>query len=544
MRKTSVSTNTGASVKDWMLYRPYPNFTNYDGYYLRLANQVFDWFANPTSGFSKTVERSDLRNLSVILTCHFEDFVNEIGLWAALRRKNEQLYGRPIPIFELDGYDSDYLNPQDFCYLIWQSLGKMTSKTFDPFNPGLLAAGDFCFDFFESKIDAAPTTDFYDKWLVFDKNLHFFELKTRMKWMAFDNYLLVPAFSMDFADTVEETFKDKSGISKMANPAQLIYTLQEDYLWKKKSHWCGMSAPEWLAEIARCPDADRDPIRQTEQRAMGTFLFEKMDERHYFFKVIRTGRVFKIHRESVTISVKKLNLGSTASLMTLIFWQNDWWMSGTFMAWEFSPRDIEKERFTISNVNFYTWSEAEQQKIRELCAEMEADFIEYFGKRLVIFPNEKAMNAALKSQNDWHNQRKSKSSEPSVALKKYQELHGGDSFNFEQERGMDGARGAAAFFSPDEGMMMSTLIPELAHHLSKKNLSSKESNELFYSFFKECEPGLAATLLEQFGSKNLRHPMKPDDPDFVRDNFLLFQHYYYPEGLAAALPKMSLLPEE
>ncbi len=541
MKKTTFGTNPGVAVKDWMKYRPYPNFANYDGYYLRLANQVFEHLVRPKSGLNEIFKRSELRDLAVILTSHFEDFVNEIGLWAALRRKNEQLYGRPIPFFDLADYDPEYLNPQDFQYLIWQSLGQMIDKTLNPFSPGLVSAGNFSYDFFEEKIDEAPVLDFYDKWLNFDSSLNFFELKYRMRWMAFENYLLAPKFSAQFESDLEEMKDPRRSLSQTVNPEQIAYTLQEDYLWKRPSHWCGMTAPEWFAEVARCPDALRPEILQTSRRVIGMFLFQDSDEKHYHFEYLRTRRVFKIHRDSVTLSSKEVEPGKDAGMMSLVFWQNDWWMSGIFVGWKLNQREIEKER-AMRGVSFYAWSEEQQNEIRERTAELEQGFVEYFGSHLAFFPDEKTMSDALKKQAEWWNLEKSGSIDPSPALSKYKESQ--DFIDFDKTLGLQDPNGLAVFFVPGMGVLMSPLLAALANLMQKKDLTPEESKQLFYSFFGECEPSAMAELVGRFGMDKLRFPLLPDEPDFVRDNFLLLQHYYNPSGFGEVLPNMSLVNEQ
>ena len=56
--------------------------------------------------------------MSIIAASYFEDFVNDIGLWSALVRKHEELFGWALPFYDLSDYDKDYLNPQDFEFFL------------------------------------------------------------------------------------------------------------------------------------------------------------------------------------------------------------------------------------------------------------------------------------------------------------------------------------------------------------------------------------------------------------------------------------------
>ena len=280
------------TTKDWMKYRPYNNFSGYDGYYLKLAKTVFEYLNHPQWGFKETLSREDLREVAVLLTCHFEDFINGIGLWQAFLRKNEELYGRQLPLYNLEDYDPDYLNPQDFAYLLWHHMGKLARKTLDPYSMRLLDAAAYCYEFFEKRIDQAPVTNFYDQWLDISANTYFFELKKRLIWMASENYLIAPELNVALKESIEDFFEESTESMRMMDPGKVIYGIREDYLLKTSSSWCALTAPEWLAEVARCTDEVRDNIRRLFQRVQGMFLYQGHDERYYHFEFLASGRKF------------------------------------------------------------------------------------------------------------------------------------------------------------------------------------------------------------------------------------------------------------
>lgn len=97
--KRSLSTQA-LSTQDWLKYRPYERFSAYDGYYLRQANAIFNLLNHPTEGFRKYFQRNHLMEMAILITCHFEDFINNIGLWKALTRKHRELCGYAIPFYD------------------------------------------------------------------------------------------------------------------------------------------------------------------------------------------------------------------------------------------------------------------------------------------------------------------------------------------------------------------------------------------------------------------------------------------------------------
>ncbi|MCB0583502.1 MAG: DUF3843 family protein [Phaeodactylibacter sp.] len=542
MKRRSSTRSQGLTITDWMKYRPYKIPSAYDSYYLKLANSALAYLDRPETGFKGIFRREHLKELAVLLTCHFEDFICEIGLWRALVRKHQELYGKYLPLFDLEEYDPNYLNPQDFAYLIWHHLGKMAQKTLMPQGRPLLAAADHFYDFFETRIDEAPATDFYDRWLDISPDIYFFDLKLRLNWMAFNNYITGPEFSQGFQEAVDKLDDEENELLRqLQNRESLIYGMQDDFLLKKSSSWCALTAPDWLAEVARCPDELRPDIRRLFQRVQGIFLYEGHDKKYYRFQFVRSGRLFPVHRESVDLDVAKMKAGVDAASFAIVNWRGEWWLSGVYMGWDGSPKDLDKLRIDPKGVNFYGWTEEQKQQIYSLTAEMEEAFLSYFGERLVFFKNEKEMARAMEAHNAWWNENKTKQLKPGEKRSRYAEMLAEESASYDD---IDlGGGSVAAYYSPGEGVLMSSLIPRVVKLLQKKKLKEEEYPELFYSFFHEFSPVLAHYIAERYPLENLRFPLG-GDADFVRENFDFFLRYYNPGDFREALPLLSLLPEE
>lgn len=538
MSKRALSIHA-VTTKDWMKYRPYDRFSSYDGYYLRQANAVFQMLNHPDTGFRPHFQRDHLVELAVLCTSYFEDFINDIGLWRALVRKHQELYGYPVPFYHEEAYDPEYLNPQDFAYLIWHHLGKMANKTLAPYSSALQLIAHQCYEHFEERIEEAPATDFYERWLKIGPDTPFFDLKRRLQWMAFDNYLLGPEFSQALLATLKEMTAKDSEIIRTMDPGKLAYALEDEYLYIKCSSWCAMATPDWLAEVAQYPDGFGPNIRRLAQRVYGTFVYEGFDDRYYHFRFIRSKRLFPIRRDSVSLDPKRMKPGEEAGLFGIVNWCGDWWLSGTYLSWRVSDKQIEKGRHDPTGINFYGWTEAEQGQIRERSAEMEAAFIEYFGDRLVLFPDQKTMTAALEAQQAWWNEKKASPAAPGTAASTRSKQLAEQSAGFKNLKLAD-RRGVAVFFEPGKGMLISPVVPEIIRLLQAGELAPPESDPLFHTFFRECGPPLARLLIERYSGKNLRHPFQ-NDPDFVAEHVEFFLRYYDPDGFREVTPNLTLV---
>ncbi len=102
MKRRSKTFSKGLVITDWMKYRPYKIPSTYDGYYLKLANSALAYLDRQEAGFKGAFRREHLKELAILITCHFEDFISEIGLWRALVRKHQQLYGKYLTLYGLE----------------------------------------------------------------------------------------------------------------------------------------------------------------------------------------------------------------------------------------------------------------------------------------------------------------------------------------------------------------------------------------------------------------------------------------------------------
>ncbi len=530
--------------QDWMNYHPNRRFEVYDSFYLKLANRLFEHVNGAETSLRSTFQRDDLKELAIVLTCHFEDFINDIGLWKAFVRGNQDLYNRPLPFYDLEGYDPEYLNPQDFAYFIWHFLSKAAHKSILPTAPPVLLAAQYCYDLFEAQIESAPDkSDYYRQWLTIGEQTPFFEVKQRLQWMAFGNYLLGPEINRAVKQAMLEIVEQNPDITERVDPGKLLYMLQDDFLYKRSSTWLARTTPEWLAEVAHCSQPVAAAIKGLVQKVTGNFQYESADEGHYYYRYIRSNRLFPVHRKAIDLPLSKMQPGEM-SIFNLVKWRDDWWLSGAQVAVGIpSKAELDKIRINPEGVNFYSWTEDQQASIRELADEQEAEFLEFFGTRLVFFANKKAMQTALTAYQNYHNDRKAETSTPELEARMAH--YGAILAEIAKEKNLTETFGAhqgmAVFYEPGEGVIISPALAEICKHLEKPALTKPESDALFYTFFKECTPAQARYVLEKYSARNLRFPLGDLD---VEGNLDFWLRFYHPSAFREVLPNMSLLPEE
>lgn len=528
------------TAKDWMRFSFYDHYIpQYDAYYLRLANTLFEKIYHPQGNFRKVFKRDAIKELTIVLTRHFEDFINEIGIWEAVRKKNEHFYGKILPFYDLSEYDSEYLNPEDFSYLAWHTLSDNSKKVIDPLNIIMLELGQLCYDFFEERIDEALVNSFFDDWLNVDDNIPFFDLKRKLTRFSLSNYLTRPYFSQKLKTEFEDLDDDENPMSEI-DPGLVAYMYQDQFALFTKSPWCALTGPEWFSEIAQCSDGLAKEIRHISKRVLGEFLYEGYDQKYYFYQFLKTQRHFKISRESIDLNISGMKPGKEIGVFTIVLWKGEWWLSGTYMSGDISAEKIEELKHSTDNPQFYGWTLDQQTMIRKMTEDMEAVFIHFFGGRLVIFSDSKMLEKGLNEFSAWWNivkddpQRINNTASPvfseDVSIPTEFKLITGLPF-------LD--KRVVLFYEPGIGYLVSEEILELIQLLQKDTLTTDEKLTLFTLVTMNSSPSLISELLIRYGQKNMQFPLG-NDTSLLIDNMLVFHHFHNPGACGERIPFMSL----
>jgi hypothetical protein len=523
------STVRGLTTTDWARFSPYSNFTEYDGYYLKLANAFFAVINDPAYGLRELIQRPERKQLAVQLARYVEDCLNQIGLWQAMTQTYEQRHGAPLPFYELKEYEPGELNPEDFMYLLWHVLTRASGYIVDAHQPILEHTAWTCYDLvFDTVAEGMPVTGFYDDFLRIDPDIPFFELKERLQWMAFKSYLAGSELRPKF----EEEMKDQLAKFDGPDKEKVAYSLQDDFLYNIPTSWGGLSVPEWMAAAARCPDDLRDDIRRLHRRVIGTFTYEGQDEHSYYFRYTPTGRLFPVQRASVDLEEQHTQPDHQA-LFQIINWRGGWWLSGSFMVFENDEGGAAQPKNAVeagAGTSFYGWSEDDQATILKHAAGMEEDFLEFFGSRMVLFDNGPAMAEGLQKHQQWFNDkiRKGMGQDPAP---------GDESSDFSID--YPGQEPVGLFYEPDEGITIHPGLPELVKLMQKRDLSMKERSEIVQSLLTGLSPNLSRHLAAEYGLESIVHP-KSSYAGSITRHFDFLLDFFQPESLQPVTPNLGL----
>lgn len=109
--------------KDWMEIHPYTLIQPSDAYFVGLANKLYAVCA---------LDELPLlfrKKMCLYIAAYLEDVISGLGCWKGFVREHTRLYGKPLPFYPVSSdYQSDEVNEEDICFLIWNTWEKALYK--------------------------------------------------------------------------------------------------------------------------------------------------------------------------------------------------------------------------------------------------------------------------------------------------------------------------------------------------------------------------------------------------------------------------------
>jgi hypothetical protein len=531
------------TIQDWLKSKPYKTSNDeYDLPYLKLCKGVFEILNTQKAWFDDgEVDRERRKELACMLVSYLEDFTCEIGIWRAFIERNKELHGYYLPFYDLTDYDPDYLNVEDFAYLIWHFMTKcLDTRIHAPDSPTLWNLANDVYDLLEPAIEDVFASDVYDDIFTVAEGSDFYDIKNRLDWFSTRSYLMGWELGAQMNDEIEDLLGEKGLLNNPAMIKPMIYTLQEDYKLTKRCSFAAMNAPEWFARVARCSEAKRQEIVNLQFRHQGQYLYLKEEKNHYLFRHLTTDREYKVRKDSVSKSSNKMGKeGKTVFMMTLIQWEGEWMLTGMMTGWDLMPEDIENAKNTQVSTP-WIFTDERLENMRETTDLMYKSFVEFFGSPLALFGSKKELEQGSTDFFSFYN-KKLGNNDPDLERRQkvYQERFAiTKSLNFTDDLPKGGGYGM--LFVEGIGITMLTDLQDTIISLKKASLKKEEQVDLFYDLLANYEPAVAEFLLQTFGHQNFRHPDDSSKADAWRERHFYWR-FYSPQEFGAKYPMMTMV---
>lgn len=494
-RNQRVATGLYFPEKFWLVNKPYNTFGETDTFYFELANKVYLALqTEKTYILGSILSENYIPILACHLTTYFEDKMSEVGLWRAFIDSNKALYGYSLPFYNLDNYDSKGINIQDIQYLLWHRLSVDKSEFLAPTREWIFVLAQNIFDIFEKAQHKAEKNTAYEKYLSISDDIDLYHTRFTLQWIATQSYLmgadLLHQFQKDFKQAVDN---NNLGLKKKGH---IYHTLMEDYGYSRRSSFSALSAPEILYRIADASDKTKENIK-TLSRHIGLYRYKGTEAEHLIFEHVQTSRVYKVIKESIKENSNHPFLLGHSFFMSLILWQDEWWLTGMMRGGKMDQNGLEKIKYKPLT-DIALWSDQQKEQAIQIQKEQYDVFIETFGKALVQFDSKETYNEEMiRFQINLKKKIKKLEQLNEEEIAQIKELVHSSSNQLTEFR-------FSIFFSTKAGMKMVYNIPYIIDLMEKPMLANHEKEDLFACFLEDKMPlELLQFLLANYSTQHL-----------------------------------------
>ncbi|MES2734278.1 MAG: DUF3843 family protein [Bacteroidota bacterium] len=524
------------SIQDWLKFKPYKVPSSYDTFYLERCREIYDLLGKYDDWLEDIeLAEDEKKNLACILVSYYEDFISEIGIWKGFIDTNQELYGTYLPFYNLTDYDPDYLNRQDFAYLVWHFLTKYNEdSTQAPDSGWIMDLAEKLYEALEPGIDDSPATEMYDKLFSVPDKQDFFGCKEPLQWFAIQSYLI----GMDFGRQLRELTYEAQYSGKFApeHIGPVLYAISEPFVFTKRSSYSALNAPEWFSRVARCSAQKREEIKNLCYWHPGKYRLEETHDKTYIrFTHLYTNQTYLVRRDSFQNS-KKPGTDGMMFQMTLIQWNGDWWLSGIMYSLYDTEKEMKQYQRSITNTPWILPDNLIQTSIKAT-EEMYQSFVNFFGSPLAQFKNKAEINE--KTQAFMEYQALTKEPDPqklATLQQKFRESAGikNSAVDYTQEFKGRPDKDFATFFAEGLGIITFQGVGDIIQLMEKHALSPKEKVDLFVSLTNGFQPVFARWLLANYPTQNIGIPVKSDVDGL--QNMEFFWRFYHPEEFDKIYP--------
>ena len=320
-----------------------------------IANTVMAMLRNTPFGAERSEE--ELKRIATKLTMYFEDVVSEIGLWHSLVHKHQQLYGKPLPFYDIQGtYDTDELHEEDIQLLLWDSTLDDENKgtMVNPENEALKHAAQTAYGYFSELFEDTPINeDLYDYFHEAKFTENFYEVRQLLKWYYFDCYITEGRFKdSNFKEELDTQLKLCQGNRQVAQSAA-----EAAIAFKYNIGPLALKPQEWLEAILTIhgQKAKAEAVASIEAKEIEPYTIESYDRESVTLRSIddeqmRIRRTSYFQVQTTLLKDKAINgcIGSYAQ------YNGEWYLNG-MNSWGDIKRlipEYRKERDMQRNATF------------------------------------------------------------------------------------------------------------------------------------------------------------------------------------------------
>ena len=428
--------------------------------------------------------------LAQILVEFAEDLHQDIGIWRGLEAYNLDFFGTPLPcVLQPDeAMDTAPVNPARVQFLLWTLYSVLESELIlAPNHQDLERLALWIAEFLHERFAHVQYTSGVKAFMTTPQQ-YGWEVKRKLVWLGQCSYF----FRLHCAQYIQ---------THGGTPD--IPTL-DDFICQETTAWSGLGVIDILAATLDITEEQRRDLRSWYERHTGYFrvvsvhepfmeVVNILNEQPYTVRVDENARQFQTYQ---------LVFGS------LIPWDGEWYWSGVQQVFDTVTEDIVQQLrrdFPLKAPQIaYRYCQPLAEKARGIVSKHYQQFLAYYGKDLVIYPDGHAM---VEDMHKFHQYQFASTPKEDVEafLKKQQLSDPSPTIDLPSEI-IESTDGIGVYFNPEEGQEMMTSFDEVISGLQKhgSELTADESEMLRQLLYSDAvSPHFVRKLVQDYGDASI-----------------------------------------
>ncbi len=328
------------------------------------------------------LSRPQRETLAAILVEFAEDLHQDIGIWRALEYYNLANFGTPLPcILQPDeAMDRAPINPARVQFLLWTLYSELRPELLlAPTHQDLTQLATAVAAFLHQRL-ATVRLDSGVKTFLATPNTYGWEVKRKLVWLGQHSYL----FRLPCENYIQ------------ANGGKPDIPILDDFLCQQTTGWSGLGVIDLLAALLPITEAQRATLRRWYERHIG--YFRVLSVREPFLDVVNV-----LNEQTYTVRVdENAPQFQRYQLMFggLVPWDEVWYWSGEQRGFATVTEDLLRHirrEFPLKAPRIvYRYCESLAEQARTTVSRHYQQFMDYYGKDLVIYPDGNALAEAMR----------------------------------------------------------------------------------------------------------------------------------------------------
>lgn len=444
------------------------------------------------------LEYGGMDELAVALTELAEDLHCDTGLWRSLEAYHREFFGVSLPLLDKPGdpepEEFDIRRFQFFLFSVWRHF--QPEQIISPNYIGFRKIAQLAGGYFAKAFSTLPRRSVVTSFLS-GSNRRGWEVKRKLVWLGTRSFLF--------------RFACKDYMRREAPEPDLDIAVVDDFLCQECTEWSGLGALDILAATLDLPDDDRAVLRGWHERHTAFYRITSWQPKGSEIETLEATNLINDQPYCVRMEIEQ-SAGAAFQPGQLLYaslvpWRGEWYWSGAQYPLVLSKKDFADMKCDFLRNNTavaYRYCPDRAQRARNFAGEHFADFVQFHGSDLAVFPDGLSAAAAEQKRMRIFSEIKA-GKDLAKILKKYGMERPVQSMGLPKEF-LECGKGVAVFYHEGEGTEMIEGYDSLLSALGNRSdpLSRKEM-EILQAFIEEdtISPAFVRRVIRDAGSSGI-----------------------------------------